>query len=123
MHGICRLPECSPKPDLTDPSNFRQQCNPLGSRSRPAPAARLPSRSRNIAIATLLSSISRLQLGRKRYSLAATRDTAGHPCPLAVRTLPVPSPILSPSRFPCSGRYMRGMASELRALQQPGLEY
>eukprot|EP00962_Isochrysis_galbana_P054042 scaffold25567_cov121-Isochrysis_galbana.AAC.2 len=47
---------------------------------------------------------------------------AGLLCPPAVRTLPLPSPILSPSRFPYSGRYKRGMASELRALQQPGLE-
>eukprot|EP00962_Isochrysis_galbana_P039882 scaffold14373_cov149-Isochrysis_galbana.AAC.2 len=58
---------------------------------------------------------------RKRYSLAASRrDTL---CPIAVRTLSFPSPILSPSLFPFSGRYVRGMASELRALQQPGLEY
>eukprot|EP00962_Isochrysis_galbana_P003385 scaffold944_cov139-Isochrysis_galbana.AAC.1 len=48
---------------------------------------------------------------------------AGHLCPSAVRTLPLLSPILSPSRFPYSGRYKRGMASELRALQQPGLEF
>eukprot|EP00962_Isochrysis_galbana_P042954 scaffold16212_cov112-Isochrysis_galbana.AAC.1 len=42
---------------------------------------------------------------------------AGLLCPPAVRTVPLPSPILSPSRFPYSGRYKRGMASELRALQ------
>eukprot|EP00962_Isochrysis_galbana_P014732 scaffold4216_cov145-Isochrysis_galbana.AAC.3 len=52
---------------------------------------------------------------RKRYPLAASRrDTL---CPLAVRTLPFPSPILSPSLFPYSGRCVRGMASELRALR------
>eukprot|EP00962_Isochrysis_galbana_P031482 scaffold10255_cov152-Isochrysis_galbana.AAC.1 len=55
-------------------------------------------------------------------SLAATW-LAGHLCPSAVRTLPLPSPIFPPSRFPYSGRYKRGMASELRALPQPGLEY
>eukprot|EP00962_Isochrysis_galbana_P055619 scaffold27399_cov131-Isochrysis_galbana.AAC.1 len=48
---------------------------------------------------------------------------AGLLCPPAVRTLPFPSPILPPSLFPCSGRYKRGMVSELRALQQPGLEW
>eukprot|EP00962_Isochrysis_galbana_P033535 scaffold11244_cov126-Isochrysis_galbana.AAC.2 len=42
---------------------------------------------------------------------------AGLLCPPAVRTLPFPSPILPPSLFPCSGRYKRGMVSELRALQ------
>eukprot|EP00962_Isochrysis_galbana_P061312 scaffold36337_cov118-Isochrysis_galbana.AAC.1 len=58
---------------------------------------------------------------RKRYSLAATRrDTL---CPLAVRTLSFLPPILSPSLYPFSGRCVRGMAPELRALQQPGLEY
>eukprot|EP00962_Isochrysis_galbana_P031579 scaffold10285_cov105-Isochrysis_galbana.AAC.2 len=58
-----------------------------------------------------------------RYSLVATRrDTL---CPLAVRTLSFLPPILSPSLYPFSGRCVRGMASEseLRALQQPGLEY
>eukprot|EP00962_Isochrysis_galbana_P021464 scaffold6334_cov137-Isochrysis_galbana.AAC.9 len=58
-----------------------------------------------------------------KKALLTSGDTAGHLCPFAVRTLPLPSPILSPSRFPYpySGRYMRGMASELRALQQPGV--
>eukprot|EP00962_Isochrysis_galbana_P027244 scaffold8542_cov119-Isochrysis_galbana.AAC.10 len=63
-----------------------------------------------------------LSLLRKK-ALLTSGDMAGHLCPSAVRTLPLPSPILSPSRFPYSGRYKRGMASELRALQQPGLEY
>eukprot|EP00962_Isochrysis_galbana_P039055 scaffold13974_cov115-Isochrysis_galbana.AAC.2 len=59
----------------------------------------------------------------QKKALLTSGDMAGLLCPPAVRTLPFPSPILSPSRFPCSGRYKRGMASELRALQQPGLEY
>eukprot|EP00962_Isochrysis_galbana_P006980 scaffold1883_cov108-Isochrysis_galbana.AAC.10 len=58
-----------------------------------------------------------------KKALLTSGDMAGLLCPPAVRTLPLPSPILSPSRFPYSGRYKRGMASELRALQQPGLEY
>eukprot|EP00962_Isochrysis_galbana_P010669 scaffold2961_cov118-Isochrysis_galbana.AAC.3 len=61
--------------------------------------------------------------GMLKKALLTSGDMAGLLCPPAVRTLPLPSPILSPSRFPYSGRYKRGMASELRALQQPGLEY
>eukprot|EP00962_Isochrysis_galbana_P009335 scaffold2611_cov114-Isochrysis_galbana.AAC.7 len=60
---------------------------------------------------------------RKRYSLAATWLDTSVLLPSGHRTLPLPSPILSPSRLPYLGRYERGMASELRALQQPGLEY
>eukprot|EP00962_Isochrysis_galbana_P029565 scaffold9479_cov109-Isochrysis_galbana.AAC.2 len=55
-----------------------------------------------------------------KKALLTSGDMAGLLCPPAVRTLPLPSPILSPSRFPYSGRYKRGMVSELRALQQPG---
>eukprot|EP00962_Isochrysis_galbana_P043848 scaffold16831_cov127-Isochrysis_galbana.AAC.3 len=54
---------------------------------------------------------------RQKKALLTSGDMAGHLCPSAVRTLPLPSPILSPSRFPYSGRCKRGMASELRALQ------
>eukprot|EP00962_Isochrysis_galbana_P052497 scaffold23932_cov138-Isochrysis_galbana.AAC.1 len=60
----------------------------------------------------------------QKKALLTSGDMAGHLCPSAVWTLPLLSPILSPSRFPYSGRYYkRGMASELRALQQPGLEF
>eukprot|EP00962_Isochrysis_galbana_P034372 scaffold11635_cov107-Isochrysis_galbana.AAC.1 len=41
---------------------------------------------------------------------------AGLLCPPAVRTLPFPSPILSPSLFPCSGRYKRGSCVHYNSL-------
>eukprot|EP00962_Isochrysis_galbana_P028514 scaffold9015_cov96-Isochrysis_galbana.AAC.10 len=67
-------------------------------------------------------STPRERRAQKIEGSATSGDTAGHLCPWAVRTLPLPSPILSPSRFPYSGRYMRGMVSELRALQRPWLD-
>eukprot|EP00962_Isochrysis_galbana_P019670 scaffold5726_cov116-Isochrysis_galbana.AAC.1 len=52
--------------------------------------------------------IGTLEVRRKRYTLAASRRNSLCLCHFAVRSLPLPSPILSPPPFPSSGRYLRG---------------
>eukprot|EP00962_Isochrysis_galbana_P003700 scaffold1046_cov118-Isochrysis_galbana.AAC.6 len=90
---------------------------------RVAPCVALVRRARITPFCVWIVRGFRMDVRPIKKALLTSGDMAGLLCPPAVRTLPLPSPILSQSRFPYSGRYKRGMASELRALQQPGLEY
>eukprot|EP00962_Isochrysis_galbana_P017189 scaffold4943_cov127-Isochrysis_galbana.AAC.6 len=56
-------------------------------------------------------------------ALHASGDSAGHPLSIAVRSLPPSLPIRSPPLLLIQAVCCGGMVSELRALQQPGLEY
>eukprot|EP00962_Isochrysis_galbana_P058855 scaffold32197_cov107-Isochrysis_galbana.AAC.1 len=59
----------------------------------------------------------------KKKALHTSGDSAEHPLSMAVRSLPLPFPILSPPLLLLQAAFCGGMVSELRALQQPGLEY
>eukprot|EP00962_Isochrysis_galbana_P029215 scaffold9330_cov117-Isochrysis_galbana.AAC.10 len=57
-------------------------------------------------------------------ALHTSGDSAGHLTQSnAVRSLPLPFPILPPSLLLLQAAFCGGMDSELRALQQPGQEY
>jgi len=68
-------------------------------------------------------SLSLYKKNIKKKTLLTRGDSAEHTLSFAVRSLPLPLPSLSPSLLLFQAAFCGGMVSELRALQQPGLEY
>eukprot|EP00962_Isochrysis_galbana_P022380 scaffold6704_cov137-Isochrysis_galbana.AAC.2 len=95
----------------------RVECICVSCRRRAA-HARLP-----VARMSLTLTSPAWDAGGKKESALASGDSAGHPLSIAVPSLPLPLPIHSPPLLLIQAVFCGGMVSELRALQQPGLEY